>query len=93
MILLVGSIANAATGTVAYLLSLTGSHALAAKILVVVLLVCVVANLLLIPAYGLIGAAVAVSGAQVLRSLTLLYWAKRLTGVLSWPLARSPRVA
>lgn len=87
MILLVGSTATAATGAVPYLLSLTGSHGLAAKIIAAVLLICVIANVLLIPAYGAVGAAIAVSVAQVLRSLALLYFARRVTGVWSWPLA------
>lgn len=91
LILLVGSLANASTGVVGYLLSLTGNHSLAAKIMVCALLVSIAGNVLLVPRYGAIGSAIAVATTQVLWNIALLFWAKRLTGVLSLPLAPIPR--
>jgi O-antigen/teichoic acid export membrane protein len=91
LILLLGSLANASTGAVGYLLSLTGNHALAAKIMLVALAICVALNLLLIPRYGPIGAATAGAATQLVWNIALLFWARRRTGVLSWALARGRR--
>ena len=86
LVLLIGSLANASTGVVSYLLSLTGSHVLVAKIMAAALMICVALNILLIPRYGPIGAATAAAVTQVLWNIALLIWARRRTGVLSWPL-------
>lgn len=88
LILLVGSLANASTGAVGYLLSLTGNHALAARIMVAAVIISAAVNVLLIPHYGAVGAAMAGVAAQLFWNVALLICAKRLTGVLSWPLAR-----
>jgi O-antigen/teichoic acid export membrane protein len=86
LILLIGSLANASTGVVSYLLSLTGSHALAARIMVCALALCIAVNIVLIPRYGAVGAAIASAVTQFSMNVALFLFARRLTGVRSWPL-------
>jgi O-antigen/teichoic acid export membrane protein len=70
---------------------LTGSHTLAAKIMVAALLMSIALNIILIPRYGPVGAAIASATTLLFWNIAVLISAKRRTGVLSWPLARSLR--
>jgi O-antigen/teichoic acid export membrane protein len=88
LILLVGSLANASTGAVSYLLSLTGSHQVTAKVILSALVICIALNSVLIPRMGIMGAAIAGALTQVFWNVTLVFWARRRTGVLSFALSR-----
>lgn len=68
-ILLVGQAINAATGPVGLLVSMTGHQVIMAKVQGAVVVLNVLLNLLLIPRYGLVGAAVATSTSVVLRNV------------------------
>jgi O-antigen/teichoic acid export membrane protein len=91
LILLIGSLVNASTGVVGYLLALTGSHGRVATVTIVALAANLVANAILIPRYGATGAAIASVAAQLLWNTALVVQARRLTGVTSWLLAGTRR--
>lgn len=81
LILLAGAVINAGTGIVAYLLTLTGAQRTALWIFGVALLTSAVLNLLLIPRFGVSGAAVASSTALASWNLAMLVVVRRRLGV------------
>ena len=72
LILLVGQVGNAMSGSVGYILQMTGNEKLFQNILTLALLLNIVLNFLLIPKYGIIGVAIA-SSMYVFGILTSVY--------------------
>ena len=76
LLLLVGTVVCAATGPVAQLLYMTGHYNACLKLYAVIAGLAVVSQVLLIPHYGILGAAITTTGAQVVWNLALVYLAK-----------------
>ena len=91
-VLLLGGIVNAFTGVVAYLLTLTGRERQGLAIFAGALALSVGLNLLLIPPFGAIGAAVASSTAMAAWNFTMLFYVRRTIGIDASALALAPRV-
>lgn len=85
-ILAVGQCANALLGPCGQLLVMTGRQRLMAALLAVAAVVNVALNLLLIPRYGIEGAAIATTAALVLWNVCVAVAAARLIGMRSTPL-------
>lgn len=83
LLLLVGTVVCAATGPVAQLLYMTGYYNACLKLYAVISGVAVVCLVLLIPRYGILGAAITTAGAQVAWNLALVYLAKSKLNVNS----------
>ena len=80
-VLLLGGVVNAFTGVVAYLLTLTGRERHALAIFAGALALSVGLNLLLIPRFGAVGAAVASSSATAAWNLAMLVYVRRVIGI------------
>jgi len=93
MILLVGGLANSFTGSVAYLLMMTGHQRGALFIMIGALLVSIVANSLLIPRMGATGAAIASSLGTTIWNLAMAAYVRRKLGVDATALGMSVRAA
>jgi O-antigen/teichoic acid export membrane protein len=91
-VLLLGGVVNAFTGVVAYLLTLTGRERHALAIFAGALALSIGLNLLLIPRFGAVGAAVASSSATAAWNLAMLVYVRRVIGIdasaLALPLRR-----
>ena len=89
-ILAVGQLVNASVGPVGYLMSLTGHQDLGARVYSVSALVNVGLNVLFIPMWGLVGAAVATVTTMVLWNVWLYSLVCRLLGIrsLAFPVRR-----
>lgn len=87
-ILAVGQCANALLGPCGQLLVMMGRQRLMAALLAVAAVVNVALNLLLIPRYGIEGAAMATTVALVLWNVCVAVAAARLVGIRSTPLLR-----
>lgn len=88
-ILAMGKLVHASTGPVGYLMALTGHQNASAKVFGTCAAINIALNLLLIPEFGLVGAAVATSLTLVLWNLWLLILVRRRLGihsfVIPWP--------
>ena len=82
-IIALGQLVNSVTGPVGYLLTMTGHQRISLRIEAATAAVAVIVSLMLIPRFGLVGAALADACANVLRNLTLVVAAWRLIGVRS----------
>ena len=91
-VLLVGGVVNAFTGVVAYFMTLTGRERQALVIFAGALGLSVVLNLLLIPRFGALGAAVASSSALAAWNLAMLAYVRRVMGIDASAIGLSPRV-
>jgi O-antigen/teichoic acid export membrane protein len=90
-VLLIGGIANALTGVVAYYATLTGRERQALGIFAGALLVSIALNLLLIPRFGAVGAAIASSSATAAWNFVMLVYVRRTIGIDASALALPPR--
>jgi len=79
--LLVGGIANAFTGSVAYLMTMTGRHSHALRIFAGALAIGFVLNLILIPRFSIIGAAIASTAATLCWNVAMLVYVRRTMGI------------
>lgn len=77
VILTIGQFIASISGSVGYILNLTDSQVLQQNITMVAVAVNIVLNILLIPHYGIIGAATASATGLVLRNLISVYYIKR----------------
>ena len=93
IMLLIGGAANAFTGVVAYLLTLTGHERTGVAIFGGALLISFVLNLLLIPRFGAVGAATASSVAMSTWNLAMAFWVRRELGIDATALGRPMRPA
>ena len=91
LILLVGTIVNASTGAVAYLLTMTGRERTALVIFSGSLAVSLMLNLLLIPPLGVIGAAISSASAVAFWNLMMLVAVRRTLGVDASVVGRATR--
>jgi O-antigen/teichoic acid export membrane protein len=90
LVLLAGGIVNAFTGIVGYLLTLTGRERPALVIFGGALVVSVGLNLLLIPLWGAVGAAIASTSALSAWNLAMLFYVRRTMGIDASALALAP---
>jgi O-antigen/teichoic acid export membrane protein len=81
LILLIGGTVNAFTGIVAYLLTLTGRQVPALMIFIGALVLSAVLNVLLIPKFGTVGAAISSSAALAGWNLAMLLYVRRTIGI------------
>lgn len=90
-ILIIGQMLNAATGSVSFILGVTGHQKVLAKVVAGALLFNIALCFALIPAFGAMGAAVAVTAATSASNLILLVLCKSRTGLdpSIWGLMRS----
>lgn len=77
VILCIGQITIASCGPVTYLMTMTGNQAVAAKILSGSVLFNIVGNALLIPLYGIAGAAVSTAATTVLWNILMVFFVNR----------------
>lgn len=90
-ILLLGGVVNAFTGLVSYFATMTGRERQALVIFAGALVVSIGLNLILIPRFGAVGAAVASSAATIAWNVALLVYVRRVIGIDASALALSPR--
>lgn len=83
-ILVIGQIATSSMGSVTYLVSMTGHHLAGSFLSAVVGLGCVAFNAMLVPRFGVSGAAAATALSLTLSSLSLAIYMKRRTGIRSF---------
>ncbi len=81
LVVLGGLVLRAATGPVEYLLNVTGHHRDTMKVYAVAAVASIGLNLLLIPAFGIIGAAIATYAAMLAGNVCLYILVKRRLGV------------
>jgi O-antigen/teichoic acid export membrane protein len=84
LILVSGQVVNAGAGPVGYLLSLTGYHDLAARVYGISALLNIVLHVILIPRFGLLGAALATTTTMVLWNIWLTYLVRKNLGIRSF---------
>jgi O-antigen/teichoic acid export membrane protein len=82
IILACGQIVNALAGPVGYLMMMTGHQLHAAKIVAASAIINVILNAILIPFYGLVGAATATAISTIFWNLLMLYFVKSKLGVV-----------
>lgn len=82
-ILSLGQLINVGCGSVGYILSMTGNEKLVAMCMWAGALVNVILNLLLIPAYGLEGAAVATMAGTIIWNVSMAWLCVKKTGIYS----------
>ena len=80
-ILVLGQLVNAATGPVGYMLDLTGHQDQSARVRCCTTVVNITLNYILIPKFGIMGAAIATSTALVLDNLVIYFLAVKYIGV------------
>ena len=91
-IVLAGSVLNAATGNVANFMLMTGHQRPAAAIMAGALALAATLDLLLIPRFGAVGAAIASAVALSSWNLAMLYYVRQTLGIDASVLARAPRL-
>lgn len=88
LILLAGGLINSSMGVVGYCLSLTGAHSAKARIHLAILVLGLASGAVLIPVFGLIGAAIAFAMSQALLNLAMMVTVERLYSIRSFLLPR-----
>lgn len=88
--LVVGGAVNAFTGIVAYLLTMTGRERVGMSIFCGALALSLVLNLILIPWFGALGAAIASSAALSAWNLAMVFYVRRAFGIDATALGRAP---
>lgn len=83
LIMNVGNILNALSGSVGVILSMTGHQNLSFKIILISVILTIVLNYILIPVYGIEGAAISTALALILRNGVMVYYVHKLTGINS----------
>jgi O-antigen/teichoic acid export membrane protein len=91
VVLLLGGIVNAFTGVVVYFATLTGRERQALAIFAGALVLSVVLNLLLIPRFGALGAAIASASALSSWNIAMLIYVRRTIGIDASALALPPK--
>lgn len=89
MILAVGQYINLITGSVGYLLVMSGHEKLMRNNLIVNALFCLALNVVLIPKYGALGAAIATAATVSMQNIIALILVKRKLGFFVFPLRLS----
>ena len=91
IILSIGQFVNAATGPVGYLLNMSGFHRIEGRIAVAGAVITVALCFVLIPLWGIVGAAAANAIATACCNLLRVYYAKTCLGILMLPIPRGLR--
>ena len=94
-ILAFGQLINVATGSVGYLLSMTGHERLLRNTVLIAAVVSLGGGLTLIPAFGLTGAALATATGLAVQNLLCVWQVRRVLGfntLAIWRFASAPRV-
>ena len=91
LIMLAGGLVNSFTGTVGYLLIMTGRQQSAFWILLASLLLSIVVNVMLIPRYGAVGSSIASTLALSAWNLGMAFHVRRQIGLDATALGRSPK--
>ena len=91
LVLLLGGLANAFTGAVAYLMTMTGRHSRALAIFAGALAASIILNVLLIPPYSIVGAAIASTVGTIGWNLVMLVYVRRAMGIDASAMALAPR--
>jgi O-antigen/teichoic acid export membrane protein len=86
-ILLIGQMVHAFVGPVGFALQMTGHQHIPAKIIPLILAMKVVSNAILIPAYGIMGAAITSALSIAILNITLCYRLRKVLGLRSMPLS------
>ncbi len=86
MIIAAGQFVNVATGSVGYLLMMSGNERLMRNNLFFNALICIILNMVLIPAYGIIGAATGAALIMVVQNLVamVMVWKKLNIITIPW---------
>ncbi|MGL4405571.1 MAG: lipopolysaccharide biosynthesis protein, partial [Notoacmeibacter sp.] len=92
IILALGIVARASVGPCESVLTMTGQERICAWAYGAALCVNIALTIVLIPLYGLIGAAIATATAMVVEAVMLSIIVKRRTGILMFVLATPPKV-
>jgi len=97
LILLAAGLVNGFTGVVAYFLTLTGKQVQALAIFACAVVISITLNLLLIPRFSIVGAAIASASATLFWNGAMLFYVRRSFGIdasaLGLPVRRSPSLA
>ena len=91
-IIAIGQFINAATGSVGYLLMMSGKERVLRNITAIVALIAIILNLILVPILGTTGAAIATSCCMSLQNIICLFYVKRTLGIWVLPLLASKSV-
>jgi len=91
LILLAGGLTNGLTGVVAYFLTLTGHQLQALLIFACAAIISLSLNILLIPHFSIVGAAIASVSATVFWNLAMVVQVRRTMGINSVVFGRFPR--
>jgi O-antigen/teichoic acid export membrane protein len=91
LVLLIGGLGNAFTGSVAYFMTMTGRHIAALWTFIGALAVSATLNLLLIPHFSIGGAAIASSSATLFWNFVMLAYVRRNLGIDASAVALPPR--
>ncbi len=79
-IIVIAQFINAAAGPVAYVLQMTENHKLVGRIMLFSTIVCISINCLLIPIFGILGAAIAYSVSLIIWNAGCLFFIKKKLG-------------
>jgi O-antigen/teichoic acid export membrane protein len=90
-ILGVGQFVNVVTGSVGYLLIMTGQERVWRNLMGVSAALCLALNALLIPAYGLVGAALAMAASLSVLMLLAVWMVRRSLGIMTVPFVSAGR--
>lgn len=84
-VLVIGQLVNIITGPVGILLIMSGNERIMRNNLFITMLVCVLLNIILIPVYGLIGAAVSFSLSMAIQNVLSLYKVRKIMNIYTLP--------
>jgi len=84
-ILAAGAVFSSMMGAIEFLIMMTGNERTAAMTYSIAVIVVVVLNVVLIPLYGLAGAAIASAAVAVTSKAGLAHWLRRTAGILAGP--------
>jgi O-antigen/teichoic acid export membrane protein len=85
LIMAIGQFINVATGPVGYLLSMSGNERLLRNNTIIFGIVTIFLNVWLVPAYGIIGAAIATMASMSLINLGAFYLVWKILGIWTFP--------
>jgi O-antigen/teichoic acid export membrane protein len=91
LVVLIGALFNAATGAVAYLMTMTGRQKAALPIFAAALAANLGANFMLIPRLGTLGAAMASATSIIVWNVLMLIYVRRTLGIDASAVAAAPR--
>jgi O-antigen/teichoic acid export membrane protein len=84
IILAIGNFVNSITGSIGILLQMTGKQHQYNRIIMIAAVGSITMHILLIPRYGIVGAAISSSVAKIFQNVTSVIYAKRKLGLISF---------